>query len=542
MVSIEGMEELKKDYEKKLTLKEEECQKNVENMKQDMLKIIDAIQQGGASAAILDLTNKNQMLRKELDETIADFEIEREQMKMKIERLESNNFFGLRRNEEMGSKIFQMQSELEEMERKHKLELEVYQNKENSDAIQEVVKVNEMLEKKVRKLEVDLQESKDKSIEEMELIAMKVQEEKRISISEMTDTVLNLEAIIDEMKDKHEMDLREFERRSREEKLEALDKLQCRIDEMEDVVLQTKEECDERLAVQQEEHVDEVQGIRDDLESKVEYYRKLNEERAADVNRTENDSDLQEKYNCLRTRYDELEQDLQGKIDELKSQHSKETEEKQRDFDNQISEIRSEYEEKLKSCIKESARRHSVSTRKTESQKNKELSTKVMELEMALEEQQKEYETEIEDYKNVVENFQSLVTELRGGAKSGADEEVATAPTETQDGVGNVDKKQSKRVEELENQIKGFEKRIAYYKRKAERDEESENSRVDELQQEVHGLRKEMNELTERHSQESLVGEEVEVVYYWNSKSTFVFDVITTPPIRKKTNNLLLEG
>lgn len=505
---MEGMEEIKKGYEKKLTLKEEECQKNVESMKQDMLKVIDAIQQGGASAAILDLTNKHQALRKELDETIAEFEIEREELKMKIEKLESNNFFGLRRNEEMGSKIFQMQSELEEMERKHKLELEVYQNKENSDAIQEVVRVNEVLQKKVRKLELDLQASKERSLEEMELMAMKVQEEKRVSISEMTDTVLNLEAIIDEMKDKHDIDLREFERRSREEKLEALDKLQCRIDELEEIVIQTKEESEEKLLKQEEDHREEIQSLKDELGTKVEYYKALREEYPADVNRAESDDDLQEKYNYLQLRCDELERSLQGKIDELKVQHSMETEAKQRDFDNQISEIRSEYEEKLKSCIKESARRHSVSTRKTESQKNKELSTKVMELEMALEEQQKEYQTEIEDYKQIVENFQSLVSELRGESRSNADgEHCANAESDTQDGVGDGERKPNKRVEELENQIKGFEKRIAYYKRKAERDEESENSRVNELQQEVHGLRQEMTELTERHSQESLVGE-----------------------------------
>jgi len=524
VVSQEGMEEIRKEYEKKLTLKEEECQKSVENMKQDMLKVIDAIQQGGASAAILDLTNKSQMLRKELDQTIADFEIEREDLKMKIERLESNNFFGLRRNEEMGSKIFQMQSELEEMERKHKLELEVYQNKENSEAIQEVVKVNEALEKKVRKLELDLQESKDKSIEEMELIAMKVQEEKRVSISEMTDTVLSLEAIIDEMKDKHEEDLRELEARTREEKLEALDKLQLRIDELEDIIIQTKDGYEERLAIQEEDYKEVIQGVKNELEAKIEYFKALSEERPAVVSAPGNDSDLQEKYNALRIRCEELEKELHSKVEELKQQHSVETEAKQRNFDNQISEIRSEYEEKLKSCIKESARRHSISTRKTESQKNKELSTKVMELEMALEERQKEYQTEIEDYKQIVENLQSLVAELRGESKSHVDgqEPLNSQDTtvDTQDNAKCNDKKPNKRVEELESQIQGFEKRIAYYKRKAERDEESENSRVSELQQEVRGLRKEMNELTERHSQESLPGLETEKVSRRRSETT----------------------
>ena len=505
--STESMDEIRKDYESKLAQKEKECQKDVETMKQDMLKVIDAIQQGGASAAILELTNKNEMLKRELDELSADFDVEREGLKMKIEKLESNNFFGLRRNEEMGSKIFQMQSELEEMERKHRLELEVYQNKENSDAIHEVVRVNEEMEKKLRKLEAELQASKEKSLEEMELMAMKVQEQKRTSINEMTDTVLNLEAIINEMKEKHEIDIKEFEERSREEKLEALDRLQERIDDLEEMLIQTKEDYEDKLSVQEEDHRKEMQDMKEELETKAEYYKALCEERQEDTKTVVSDSDLQEKYKALQMRFEELESEWESKLDGLKVQHKQEMETKQKDFENQINEIRNEYEEKLKSCIKESARRHSVSSRKTESQKNKELSSKVMELEMALEEQQKEYQTEIDDYKQIIKNFESLVSELRDVPKTRDDgEEIGDSLRQDQATVQGVEKKPNNKVEELENQIKGFEKRIEYYKRKAERDEESENSRVSELQQEVHGLRKEMNEMTERHSQESIPG------------------------------------
>lgn len=496
---------MRKDYEKKLAQKEQEWQRDLETMKQDMSMVIDALQHGGASTAILELTNKNQVLRRQLDEKMADFDVEREGLKMKIEKLESNNFFGLRRNEEMGSKIFQMQSELEEMEKKHKLELDVYQNKENSDAIQEVVKANETLEKKAKKLEADMTESRERSLEKMELMAMKIQEEKRVAVGEMTDTVLNLEAIIDEMKDKHELDIKDFEERSREEKLDALDKLQERIEDMEDILAQNKEDYEDKLMQQGEAHKREMQDLKEELETKAEYYKALSEERLDDAKNANNisDGDLQEKYDSLQKQLDESEKSLQKSIEELKSKHVLEMEDKQKNFENQVSEIRSEYEEKLKSCIKESARRHSVSNRKTESQKNKELSSKVMDLEMALEEQQKEFQAEVEDYKQVIENFQELVVELRGESRSKSESEERSEIEATS---GDAEKKTNKRVEDLENQIKGFEKRIDYYKKKAERDEESENSRVNELQEEIHGFRKEMKHLTDSHSQESIQG------------------------------------
>ena len=46
-----------------------------------------------------------------------------------LKKTESKNFFHLRRNEEMGAKIYQMQNEIEEMDRKHSLEVQIYQER-----------------------------------------------------------------------------------------------------------------------------------------------------------------------------------------------------------------------------------------------------------------------------------------------------------------------------------------------------------------------------------------------------------------------------
>lgn len=510
-MSQEGMEEIRKEYDKKLMQKEKECKSELDNMKQDMMIVIEAMQHGGASTAILELTNKNQALRKELDQTIANFEIERGDLNLKVERLESNNFFGLRRNEEMGTKIFQMQIELEEMERKHRLEMEVYKDKDNPDAIHGVVKVNEDLEKKVRGLEAELLTSRENSLKEMELLTMKVHEEKRKAISEMTDTVLNLEAIIDEMKENHEEDIREFEERSCEEKLDALDQVHNRVSELEALLLETKEENEEKITLLEEDYEKQMEELREELETKAEYYRALSEENKVAANTVDvtdagnrDGGDLQARVKELEEQFQNTEKEWELRAAELKAQFVKETEAKQSNFDNQISEIRSEYEEKLKSCIKESARRQSVSSRKTESQRIKELTSKVEELELILDEQQKEHQVEIGDYKSVIEKLQDLVEELRGSKQPEDFGPMIAEEADTQEPSSDldIDKEAQTRIDSLESQIKRYEKRINYYKTKAQKDEESENSRVDELQQEVHGLRREMKELTDQDEAE----------------------------------------
>ena len=49
-----------------------------------------------------------------------------------LKKIESKNFFAFRRNEEMGAKIYQMQNEMEEMDRKHSLEVQIYQERLSS--------------------------------------------------------------------------------------------------------------------------------------------------------------------------------------------------------------------------------------------------------------------------------------------------------------------------------------------------------------------------------------------------------------------------
>ena len=55
-----------------------------------------------------------------------DFEEERENLQNTIKKAESATKFGLRRNEEMSNKIYQMQREMEEIDTKYQKEIKLY--------------------------------------------------------------------------------------------------------------------------------------------------------------------------------------------------------------------------------------------------------------------------------------------------------------------------------------------------------------------------------------------------------------------------------
>lgn len=123
---------IKEEYEKKMQQKVEEHQEALDQARQDMAIVISSLKQGSSSDTIMDLQGKIKDLEQELEDIRGDYEEQLEELELKFKRSESKNFFALRRNEEMGGKIYQMQNELEELDRKHSLEIQIYQEKLSS--------------------------------------------------------------------------------------------------------------------------------------------------------------------------------------------------------------------------------------------------------------------------------------------------------------------------------------------------------------------------------------------------------------------------
>ena len=526
------IEEVRKEYEKKLKEKQQDYQKQLELNRNDLETVIEALQAGSSAEAILELSSKNEAMRKELAELKIKVGLEKEELSLKLEKAESANFFGLRRNEEMGTKIFQMQTELEEMERKHKLETQAYKeaigsnqgSSQNSQTINELVSVNEELEKRVHELEDSLGHDREKYIHDMELETAKVQEEKRAVIAEMTDKVLRLESIIDEMKEKHEFDIREYEERSRNERIDAVNHLEKRLTEAELALDDCKAEYEEEMEMHENEYKKNIEA----LEKELNYYKDLCLEHQNSKGPVE--------YGGSRTELIEVEAKLKevmlkhaDEIDTIKTACEKEIQKKQESIEAQLQHVREEYEEKLKSCVKESMRRQSFTGRKTESPRIKELTSKVDELELAIDDQKKEFEEEISNYKSMVANLQALVAELRdkGDAGTPLEEknvfETSDEPLEEMTDGNNLSESKQ-RIRELENQIERYEKRIDYYRDRAKKNEEEESHRVGELQAEVENLRQNVKDLTEQHQRE-----------YWEPRLPGIQLILFAPKITEKT-------
>lgn len=123
---------IREEYEKKIEEQIEKHQDALDQVRQDMAIVISSLKQGSSSDTIIDLQSKIKELEQEIDDLRADYDEQLAEVELKLKRSESKNFFALRRNEEMGGKIFLMQNELEELDRKHTLEIQIYQDKLSS--------------------------------------------------------------------------------------------------------------------------------------------------------------------------------------------------------------------------------------------------------------------------------------------------------------------------------------------------------------------------------------------------------------------------
>ena len=127
IVDLDGqLAALRRSHEKELREKDAQHQLEVDQLKSDMLV---AIQAASAVGNISSQTSPDERVT-ELETYIAnlerDFEEERESLQNTIKKAESATKFGLRRNEEMSNKIYQMQREMEEIDTKYQKEVKLY--------------------------------------------------------------------------------------------------------------------------------------------------------------------------------------------------------------------------------------------------------------------------------------------------------------------------------------------------------------------------------------------------------------------------------
>ena len=423
------------------------------------------------------------------------FANEREELESKIKRTESSNFYNLRRIEEMSTKIYSMQVELEELDGKHALEIQAYQDKLSSlgcdvenDDVGSTLRLNEELNKKLKDLEEQLNERDSHHNEELERITLKLEDEKCKSVQKLTDKVLQLESLIDSMEQKEE--LREYDDENRDQKLEIVIKQKERIDELEDDIEKLKTDYKSEIESLTSEHKREVEKLRLFYEKEIGDIKKRT---ASDS--TESFSRRVSVVESTQNKIRELKEKHEKEIENLRLEFSNEKEELQKRQEHEIADIRTQYDEKLKFSYKEGLRRQSVSERKSDSTRMRELiaeketaTTKLLELEI-------KYDKDITELNEKIETMQKFIDNMTSSSSAdGSEGNISQANTSTNE---LADDETQKKLNEIQDQIERYERRIEYYREKSQRENCEESHRISELQSDIVDLHKEIDSIKE---------------------------------------------
>ena len=421
------------------------------------------------------------------------FANEREELESKIKRTESSNFYNLRRIEEMSTKIYSMQVELEELDGKHALEIQAYQDKLSSlgcdvenDDVGSTLRLNEELNKKLKDLEEQLNERDNHHNEELERITLKLEDEKRKSVQKLTDKVLQLESLIDSIEQKH----KEHDAENRDQKLEIVIKQKERIDELEDDIEKLKTDYKSEIESLTSEHKREVEKLRLFYEKEIGDIKKRT---ASDS--TESFSRRVSVVESTQNKIRELKEKHEKEIENLRLEFSNEKEELQKRQEHEIADIRTQYDEKLKFSYKEGLRRQSVSERKSDATRMRELiaeketaTTKLLELEI-------KYDKDITELNEKIETMQKFIDNMTSGSSAdGSEGNISQANTSTNE---LADDETQKKLNEIQDQIERYERRIEYYREKSQRENCEESHRISELQSDIVDLHKEIDSIKE---------------------------------------------
>lgn len=504
-MSVDEIENLRQEYEEKLDLQAEEHEEELIQVRQDMAIVISSLKQGNYSDTILDLQARIKELETEIEDLNSGFKKEKSSYELKLKRADSANFFALRRNEEMGSKIYQMQIELEEIDRKHQIELQAYIDKlgvDDGNNVNETLKINEELQEKNRDLEKALEELRSSRDDEMEAFSMQLRTEKREAIEDMTDKVLKLEALIDDMKERHEQDIKQYERVNRSENMEAAAKESERIKELEIVCENLKEEYEEEIEELSKEHKKEVEKLRVFYEKEIGDIKKRS---SSDVDGTSPASRKSSVDQSTVTRQlKEQKEKHEKEIEHLKSKHVEEKELLMQAQQKDVEDIRQQYDEKLKMSYKEGLRRHSVSERKSDATKMRELISEKDAVQSRLLDFEIKYDTDTKELKDKIQLLQKVISDLKGGYDQGSSSvELSQQTLDTLSENENLLEDESqKKLKEIQEQIERYERRIEYYREKSQREKTEESHRVSELQSEIVDLHQEINDIKQTKRKE----------------------------------------
>ena len=366
-------------------------------------------------------------------------------------------------------------------------------------------------------LQLQLNTLRNERESEFDSVAMQLRDEKRDAVCEMTDKVLKLEDIIDDMKANHAKEIEQYEKMYRDQQYESNEKDKRHIEELEASIAADKR-CYEL----------EIDALSKEHKKVVEELRLFYEKEIGDIKMKRSSSDTTDggSSSSRRSSTDQSSASAKQVKQELKEKYERDIEGLRKKFDNdrvilkeqqerEIADIRIQYDEKLKMGYKEGLRRQSVSERRSDGTRIKELVTQKEAAESKYVELQVKYDTEVKSLESRNTKLQNLVSELKSRVSGG----------DSVDSIGCAGRKGSlllldtlnaerdssklsatlleedaealKKQKEIQEQIERYERRIEYYREKSQRENTEESHRVSELKSEIVELHKELNEIKE---------------------------------------------
>ncbi|XP_032234491.2 COP1-interactive protein 1 isoform X3 [Nematostella vectensis] len=229
---------LRSKYESELAQKDNKHEEDMNQLKLDMMVAIQVARSGNASPEevtekggesqenaiqagmklsleaalrrVKELEEENAKIRKQSAE-------EKDELEKSVKRQEAATMFGLRRNEEMSNKIYRMQKEIEDIDRKYMREINMYKDafeREKESKNQEGDSPDLSSDYEDLKLEMDELKLRMEDMEvqhenELRVYKDKLGEEKLLDVEDLRLQVKGLEDSIEEMKLEHTRELEE---------------------------------------------------------------------------------------------------------------------------------------------------------------------------------------------------------------------------------------------------------------------------------------------------------------------------------------------
>lgn len=268
-------------------------------------------------------------LEKEAESNKKKFKQEKSDLEKSLKKSEAATMFGLRRTEDMSIKIYQMQKEMEAIDRKYQKEIKMYKDafeREKEEKCQmgdweTLSSENDSLRLEIEELDLKIEEMEGAHAAEINMYKQKLGDEKMLNVEDLRLKIKGLEDVIEEQKLEHDKELEDVKqerdswvqeiKRRHEKELESVKNEQKVLNGASANALVTSSDLQ-----QKEKKIKDLEFKIEELETLLEVKRRRHKEEIKSL-RQKLDDELQKHSEDVRTHRTKVRQ-----LERRKSEHS----------------------------------------------------------------------------------------------------------------------------------------------------------------------------------------------------------------------------